>query len=147
MSFFDMKITSLAPPVLFDLADHIRTFAEQIENVANENERRLCERRNAGSYKRSVRAASREFSSLVENGMSTRDALDEAATKHCVKPEAISIMVTLFKAKQRKIEKLNRDRSVMKMWRAGHTAPEIAHRHANINVRTVQRIVKEFKQI
>ncbi len=146
MSLFNVDINGLTPPVLFELADHIRTFATQIETVANENEFRLAERRRNGYYKRSVIAASRYFSEQIENGLITEKALDEAAIKYCVSREAITIHVSMFKAKQRRIEKINRDQKIMRMWRAGYPVRDIAVKK-KLTVRTVQRIVKTHKEI
>lgn len=146
MSIFGIEIRGLTPPVLMELADHVDEFAQQLRRTANENERRLQETRNHHHHYRSVKAATVYFSKLVESGTDTIQALEEASAKHCVPKDAVSMYVTLYKAKQKKLEKEKRDRKVMQLWRAGHPLQHVAKTN-NITVRTVNRIVAEHRDI
>ena len=146
MSFLNMNIEGLTPPVLLELADHVRTFASQLESLANDNELKLCERRRNGNYKRSVKEASLLFSTLIENGENTDKALQKAVEKHCVSPEAVRMYVSMFAARQKRLDTIQRDRKIMRKWRAGHDVTHIAKDYA-VTTRTIQRIVKSHKSI
>jgi hypothetical protein len=146
MNIFGAEIKGLTPPVLMELADHIDEFARQLRLTANENENRLTTRRNHANHFRSVKAATRYFSELIEAGKSTEYALNEAAFKYCVSKDAVSMNVTFYKAKQRKLEKAKKERRVMQLWRAGYPLNMVS-KESGVHIRTVNRILQEYRNI
>lgn len=146
MSHFDHDIRSITPPVLHSLADHVETFSQQLRRVANENEYDLASRRTNARRQRTIKEASIAFLALIEDGISTQDALTTVTDKYCLEPTAVKMTASLYRAKFKKIQTVERNRRIMHLYQKALTQDEIAA-EMGLCRKTVQRVIREFLRI
>lgn len=146
MSHFDPSLAAVTPPVLYSLADNVEAFASQLRRVANNNELRLEQRRQNSRRRSNIKTASIAFLKLVDSGVDTETALQTVTDQYCVDAKTISMTAGIYRAKISRIEKIELDRRIMKLWRAGHKCQDIADQVGR-NRQTVHRVIREFRAI
>lgn len=114
--------------------------------VGNDNERRLNECRNSARHRQAIKSACIYFLDQIEAGVDTKRALDNAAVKHCVKPENISMLSGVIRRKRLRIQKIDQDRNIMLLYRAGYQVKDNAGK-VGLTRRTIHRVIAEFKHL
>lgn len=131
------------PPIfMMKLAEMAINLAEDLKSQAKYNQCIINEIKGTGSYKRRIQLACEYAYISIENGEELNKVIKDASDKYNVPFDAVRILRQPFSVKRRKHEKIERDRKIMKAYRAGLNDSEIAIK-LDLHPKTVARIRRE----
>ena len=130
------------PLVLRQLTKLTRDLARDLDLAARRAEYRVLERQNSRDHRRRLRAACIAATKAIDSGADMDVAVKDAADRFCVRVDAIRLFRQPLLRKFQSVQRLERDRAIMKAYRAGLTDKQIAEKHG-LHAKTVARIRRD----
>jgi len=135
------EIKKMPAPVIRGLATTVRSYAEELERIANDAESNMRERLKMVHHRKKLDTANLFIGQLIEDGVEPAAAINRAAHRFHIADTELSIIWPTFRRKIKTTAMINRTRQVMLLHRHGLTQEEIGDK-MNLSERQIRRIIK-----